>query len=190
MFCHSQPEATPEQVGGTTTGSEGTGKSHKKYGALAGLAIGAAAIAPHSLCLLGGLSVLGVTGWGIHSACSTPHTDDANSSHGVEITRLESLPQQFTELPKDRSMRAAALLLEVEPRFQDIIDAKVAEAGGTPIEMVFLDSADGVTVVVCKNGGLCPCSEPQAYLLGQREDVVGTEKFPGQFRVLQALYGE
>ena len=188
MLCHKSNaggNGSPQGSQADTTGSK------RKLGAIAALGVGAAAIAPHSLCVLGGLSALGVAGWGIHSACSTPHTDEANSSHGVEITRLESLPERFNEISKDRSQKAAALLLEVEPRFQAIIDAKVAEAGGTPIEMVFLDSADGVTVVVCKNGGLCPCSEPQAYLLGQREDIAGqSEKFPGQFRVLQALYGE
>jgi hypothetical protein len=147
-------------------------------------------LGPHAACLLGlgGLTVGGValTRWCGHNA------GEADSSHGVELRRLPEVPTEYRQFPEERADEARAVLLAIEPKFQSIIDAKQKESPTEPIKVVFLEAGDNehVSVVICKNGGLCPCSVPQVYELGQRADIGNPESYRGQHELLHVLYRE
>lgn len=189
MFgCHkpvdvSQSESASAQ--GNIPQEVKTGSSWYKAAAL----VGAVAFGPHALCLLGLTGLAGVGGYSIHQLCGHRDTE-ADSSRGIEIRRLEKVPVHYDKFPELRSAIAREALIQAEPRFAEVIEAKRIEAEGKSIQVVFIESDEKVQVVICKEGAMCPCSKPQAYDMGSREDIIGPEKFPGQRNVLNALYGE
>ena len=190
MFCHHEESgASPaptkgNELSGAVVSSRGS--TWRKIALVSGLALG-----PHALCILGGgAAALGLGGVSFHLWCGEQGTD-ADSSRGVSIKRLDAVPEKYTQFSAERAALAAEALLAAEPRFKEIIAAKSVAVGGAPIQTVFLEDAQKcVSVVFCLNGALCPCSVPQVYELGTKEDVALQEKFPGQMKVLQALYRE
>ena len=189
MYCHHNDQG-PVQPKSSGSGGE-MSQSVRRGGAAAVVGGAIFAIAPHAACVVGGLSFLGLGGLAIHSVCKDHAPSGHTITHGGNgPTRLPELPSSFQEFPKSRNEAAARILLQVEPQFQIILDEKIREAKGAPVAIVFLDANDRVTAVVCKNGSLCPCSEPQAYDLGSRADIALGERFAGQHQVLKALYQE
>lgn len=188
MFgCH-RPVNAPQPDGSSTENiSTQEGKSGGWY--KAAVLGGAIAFGPHALCVLGLGGLVGVGGFSIHQLCG--HRDSqADSSRGIEIRRLDKVPDDYVKFPELRAAVACEALIAAEPRFAEVIEAKRIEAEGKSIQIVFIESDDKVQVVICKEGAMCPCSKPQAYDMGSREDIIGAEKFPGQRNVLNALYGE
>lgn len=190
MFgCHRPDPVLQQENGEASNSPEGlrtVGSSWSKSKAL--LVSGAIAVAPHALCILGLGGLVGVGGFSVHQLCGH-HDRDADSSRGIEIRRLEKVPSDYTQFPELRAAIAREALIAAEPRFAEIIEAKRAESEGKPIQVVFLESGENVHVVVCKEGALCPCSKPQVYDIGTRNDIAGEEKFRGQHAVLRSLYG-
>ena len=191
MFCKCNDSSGPTPSKAATNDLSGAvapsrGSVWRKVALVGGLALG-----PHALCILGGgAAALGLGGATFHLWCGEQGSD-ADSSRGVSIKRLDAVPSTFTEFSPERSARAAEALLAAEPRFKEIIAAKSQAVGGAPIKTVFLENDEKcVSVVFCLNGTLCPCSVPQVYELGKREDIAEKERFPGQIKVLRALYGE
>jgi hypothetical protein len=150
--------------------------------------VAAALVGPHALCILGlaGVSTMGALG--LSKFCGHGESE-ADSSHGVELRRVETMPDTFTEFSEQRNHVAQQVLFESEPRFKEIFDAKQKEAGEEPVKVVFLKlEDDAVHVVLCKNGAFCPCSKPQVYEIGSKFDVLQPEKYKGHHQILKALY--
>lgn len=186
MFgCHKSEGTAQPQDDTSATVSSGNRSSWYKAFVLGGVVT----IGPHALCALGLGTLASIGGYSIHQFCGD-HDREADSSRGIEIRRLEKVPAHYTKFSELRSAEAREALIAAEPRFAEIIEAKRIEAEGKVIQVVFIESDDQAQVVICKEGAMCPCSKPQIYDVGSREDVIGIEKFPGQRKVLNALYGE
>ncbi len=183
MLCHKSPtpdSSQPKEGSELTEASLPSKKNLFRSIALAG----GLAIAPHTLCILGVTGVLSsVVGYKI---CS----DHSSTDFDIPLKKLPKLPEDFNEFPTAKSELVGKLLLQVEPKFQDVIDFKQAESKDEPIKIVFLeDKIDGkVSVVFCKNGGLCPCSKPELYEIGFKDRRSETESFKGQNKILSELY--
>lgn len=156
-----------------------------KAGALGALGLFGAL---HLPCLVGTIGaafgVGGVALWCGHQSA------EASKDFGLKMPRLDKLPEAESRrsYPNETSMAATQLLLEVQPAFKDVIAAKTKDTGGAPVQTVFFkDDQANINVVVCLNGAMCPCSEPQAYRVGKLSDLSQPEKFPGQHRILEAL---
>jgi hypothetical protein len=109
---------------------------------------------------------------------------------GIPLKRLSDIPEERTEFSGERAVLAEQRLLSVEPRFREVIERKATESEGEPIKVVFFESGEDkrISVVFCKNGTLCPCSEPELYDVGHMSSLAGTEEFPGQHQIIEALY--
>ena len=179
MFgCHNSD-------GANASNGSAQGSSWYKAAALSG----ALALGPHALCVIG-LGGLGIGGYSIHQLC-WHHESAADSSRGIEIRRLPEIPLEYKKFSEERAAVAREALIAAEPRFAEVIEAKRLEAAGKPIQVVFIESEENkALVVICKEGAMCPCSKPQAYDMGARDDIIGSEQFPGQRAVLKALYDE
>lgn len=189
MFsCHDRVDGASSAAAGTEAPAAQNGQQATSW--LKAMALGSAiALGPHTLCVLGLGGLVGVGGFSIHQLCG--HRESAaDSSRGISIRRLEKLPEDYVKFPELRAAVAREALIAAEPRFAEVIEAKRLEAKGKSIQVVFLESDEKVQVVICKEGALCPCSMPQVYDMGSREDIIGPEKFSGQRNVLRALYGE
>jgi hypothetical protein len=142
----------------------------------------------HLPCVLGALGAAsGVTGlalWCGHQSA------EASKSFGLDDLRMSKLPEPEARHPFSRELNNVAkqVLLSALPNFQEVIAAKTKDAGGAPVDTVFFkDDQQNISVVVCLNGAMCPCKEPQAYQLGKVSDLNGAEKFPGQHELLRIL---
>ncbi len=200
LWCHGRNEGkvtapaagSPPQESSTSgtpplPASDGAQTSGLKRSGLGFLIAGGVAVAPHALCLLG-LGTLGVGSYfGIDALCS--HADPKPSSE-IKLTRLPKVPENYKEFTDAAAAQAAARLLDAQPGFHEVIAAKSQEANGATIQIVFLEEdASGRAVVgFCKDGLVCPCSKPQFFDLGHKDELFGTEKFPGHHHVLRALY--
>jgi hypothetical protein len=187
MFCH---QSNPESVQGKDRTDESNGAStinKRRVGALAAAATLTTLVAPHTLCLIAGIGAAGGLGWGIHSACSNhSSTSEALADVQVGLPLMPEIPDDANRFSAERNSEAKELLLRLEPEFQKIIDVKQAEANGVPVQLVFLKSAEEVSVVVCVNGEFCPCKEPQIYRLGTEGEMAQTRFAP----LLRPLFGE
>lgn len=200
LWCHGRNEAKavatavgsrpqdPSTSGAPpTTATDSTQNSGLKRGGLGLLVAGGIAVAPHALCLLG-LGTLGIGGYfGIDALCS--HADPKPSNE-IKLTRLPKVPGNYKEFSDAAAAQAAARLLDAQPGFHEVIAAKSQEANGATIQIVFLEEDESGRAVVgfCKDGLVCPCSKPQFFELGHKDELFGTEKFPGHHHVLRALY--
>jgi hypothetical protein len=112
------------------------------------------------------------------------------SDLGISLKRLSDIPEERTEFSVERAALAEQRLLSAEPRFREVIERKAAESEGEPIKVVFFENGEDkrVSVVFCKNGTLCPCSKPELYDVGHKSSLAGTEEFPGQHQIIEALY--
>ena len=196
MFgCHkkeSTPPRASEELGGNTNGAQGENSkapedphsSLARY--LKTAAVGAGAFAaPHVLCLLGLSGAVGGY-FGFKHLCGD---EDPVLLKPLVVPRYEEVPSDYTLFPEAVSAQAASILLEVQPDFREVVAAKSRESVGAHIEIVFFrDNNSGtVGVGVCKDGMLCPCSNPQFFMLGTKG---AAEQFPGQGAILDALYKE
>ena len=149
--------------------------------------IGSIAIAPHVLCLLGGAGVIGGS-FSFLNWCQ--HNSQESTLNDVRLGRQPKLPENFIDFPPQVSAQATLKLFEIEPRFHKVLAEKQREAGEVLVRVVFLeDTGSGtVSVVLCKNGSLCPCSKPALYEVGSRVSLTQPEQFQGQHDLLRVLY--
>lgn len=150
-------------------------------------AIGGLLMAPHALCVLGGVGALG-SGLSYLRWCH--HSTEAILS-SVSLPQIPKLPENLQEFPAEVSQLAARTLFEIEPRFHAVLARKQEQAGTEPVLIVFLEDNDTgrVSVVFCKNGSLCPCSEPALYEVGDKRSLLQPERYRGQHELLRLLYG-
>lgn len=176
---NSSSEHSSDELVGLRTPGVTRGPWIQRVALAAGLALG-----PHALCLLG-LGSLGGGGYLLHNWCSHSVRD-----LGIPLKKLSDIPEERTEFSVDRAILAEKLLLSAELRFREVIERKAAESEGEPIKVVFFESGEDkrVSVVFCKNGTLCPCSKPELYDVGHKSSLAGTEEFPGQHQIIEALY--
>lgn len=171
-----------------TDSSNSGGLAAPRRSILGGIAVaGGITLAPHLLCLAG-LGGFGVGTYAVHNWWCAHSSQDL----GIPLEKLPVIPEERIEFSGSGALLAEERLLAAEPRFREILALKQKEAEGEPIKVVFLeDQTDkSVSVVFCKNGGLCPCSEPELYDVGHKSNLANKEEYPGQHAVLEALYFE
>ncbi len=93
-----------------------------------------------------------------------------NLEREVGLPRLHKVPSQFTDLTND-DQRLNELLI-TKPSFRKIIDWKRAsDPDAKEIKVDFIQGPDGEELgVVCKDGKLCPCSDPLVYKTSNSSD--------------------
>jgi hypothetical protein len=161
---HKAGSDTPELRDGKKLASEGESKSSNKKILASGGLLAAGLGLPHIPCLvLSASSLLGVGAY-VYK-CSDHNTSDSKAIEVVEsdlgLRRLHAVPNHIDE-PNDAEYLKS--LLAEKPGFQQIIDLKQASEPGSKIEVDFIRGEDGkLYAVVCKDGKLCPCSDPLVY---------------------------
>lgn len=142
----------------------------KKSMKAAGLAGAGALIAPHIPCLVvGAASLLGLGGYVYN--CHEHKGQDLQSLQNYEtelgLERLHAVPIDFTDIPDDQEHLTD--FMKDNPGFQKIIDWKQANEPESKIQVDFIrDSKGNELGVVCKDGKLCPCSDPLVYRTGSQ----------------------
>lgn len=151
------------------------------------LATGGALALLHLPCGAGWL--FGALGLGGAAALWCGHQSaESREDFGVSLARLAKVPNEKVVFDSERNTAAAELLLKVQPQFREVQAAKERDANGAPVQTVFLkDSNERISVVVCLNGALCPCSEPQIYEVGTLSDLQRPERWQGQHEILKVL---
>jgi hypothetical protein len=198
MFCHSKNvKDSAEQSGvvGESTDSPCEESSlsmsrARKFGLVGVAATATGLLAPHALCVV--LAIGGATGflgWSYSNWCS--HHASAEMNDLVPLRKLDRVPENFTEFPKDIQKTAEEKLLLHQPGFYEVLEKKRQESPGANILISFIqdnDTGDAV-VVCCKNGPTCPCNgkSAQVYVLGKAGDPPEVPEFRGQDVVLREL---
>lgn len=157
------------------------GGSFKKSGwmRIAALGIGGM-LAPHAVCVVGGhglagcvvggLGLAGLGGWKIVGWCN-----HSSENFGVTLAKVP-MPENWQELSAGDTAGAWERLLINQPGLQKVLERKVDEADGEPIQVRFiLDNENGdVSVLICSKEAMCPCKGDKRaqYDVSHLEDVV------------------
>ena len=173
----TQPTALQESVlaGSDTRVAEGltVGGSCRRatWFKIAALGLGGA-LAPHALCVIGGLGLAGagLGGWKIASWCH-----HSSEGFGVNLPKVQ-MPKQWESLSTGNAQGAWERLLAAEPGLQKVLERKADNAQGEPIQVQFIrDTENGrISVLICSKVAMCPCKgdERAQYDVSHLPDIV------------------
>lgn len=127
----------------------------------------------HAPCII----AIGTATLGLGTYAYTCHDHSPNNAAQLEslekevnLPRLHKVPPSFIDLTDDDERLSK--LLKTKPAFGKIIDWKRAsDPDAKEIKVDFIQGPDGEELgVVCKDGKLCPCSDPLVYKTSKISD--------------------
>lgn len=154
---------------------------------LGSLAIAAGlTVAPHVACILGAAGVVG-GGYSLYSWCRHGAAEPVTLPN---LPRLAAVPSNYREFRPEESAQAAEILVRNHPEFRSVVAFKQAESPGQKVGLTFLEDRESgvVSVIVCREGALCPCEKPQLFAVGHREAAYRCGDSEGSQAVIAALY--